>query len=72
MTKAKEKKITYSDRELKALDLLSYGYSNGEIAEKLNISVATATNIVFYLMRKTNAVNRTHLVRYGFEKGLLQ
>jgi DNA-binding NarL/FixJ family response regulator len=51
--------------------LVAGGLSNGEIAERLVISPATAKTHVSRAMRKVNAHDRAQLVVLAYETGLV-
>lgn len=55
-------KIT--EREKGIIELMILGYSNKEIAQKLNISIATVRNHLHNIFEKTGASNRTELARF--------
>jgi DNA-binding NarL/FixJ family response regulator len=49
-----------TDRESQVLQFVAEGYTDGEIAQTLCISVFTVQNHVKSILRKLNARNRTH------------
>lgn len=51
-----------SDREADIVELLSAGYSNKEIGERLFISPKTVENHVYHIYRKTRVGNRVQLL----------
>lgn len=51
-----------SKRELEILELISWGYSDKEIASNLNISARTVQTHVTRIVIKLNARNRTNAV----------
>ncbi len=58
-----------SPREEKVLSLVALGYSDKQIAAKLNISYGTVRNHIDKAVLKLNAHNRTHAVMiYKFMK----
>ncbi|WP_331764990.1 response regulator transcription factor (plasmid) [Streptomyces sp. NBC_01384] len=59
-----------TDREREVLALVGQGLSNGEIAERLVISVATAKTHVARLFAKLEARDRVHLAIIAYENGL--
>ncbi|MFC9326174.1 response regulator [Kitasatospora sp. NPDC057015] len=60
-----------TDREREVLTLVARGRSNGEIADDLFISVATAKSHVARLLSKLGARDRVHLVITAYEAGLV-
>lgn len=61
-----------SEREAEVLRLTAWGYSNKEIAARLNISVKTVETYKARLMDKVHLKSRTEIVRYAVRKGWLQ
>ena len=64
-----EVKIT--ERELNVLELLSQGYTNKEISEKLNISIHTTKAHLESLYYKLNATNRIQAVMVAIKSGII-
>lgn len=60
-----------TDREREVLALIAQEYSNGEIAEKLFISIRTVDTHRRNLLEKLQVKNTAGLVKYAIEKGLL-
>jgi DNA-binding NarL/FixJ family response regulator len=60
-----------TERERQVLTLVGRGMSNGEIADHLYISVATAKAHVARLFTKLNARDRVQLVIMAYEMGLV-
>ncbi|MER7844233.1 response regulator transcription factor [Kitasatospora sp. NPDC096077] len=60
-----------TDREREVLALVGQGLSNGEIAERLVISAATAKTHVARLFAKLEARDRVHLAIIAFDTGLV-
>ncbi|WP_426403978.1 response regulator [Streptomyces sp. R-07] len=60
-----------TEREREVLTLVGRGLSNGEIAERLHISAATAKAHVARLFTKLNARDRVQLVIVAYETGLV-
>lgn len=67
----KKREINISKRDKEIIELVSLGYSNNEIAENMNLSLASIQASIVNILRKTNTANRTHLVRWGFENNYL-
>lgn len=63
--------ISLSERELDVLRLVALGYTNGEIATKLDISPRTVEAHRASLMRATGATTRAELVRFALDANLL-
>ena len=60
-----------TDRELEVLSMVARGLSNGEIAEELTISPATAKTHVAHLLTKLDARDRIQLVILAYQSGLV-
>ena len=60
-----------TERETEVLALVARGLSNGEIAEELTISPATAKTHVAHLLTKLDARDRIQLVIIAFQSGLV-
>lgn len=61
-----------SKREQEIIDLLSLGLSSKEIAQKLYISRETVASHRKNILSKTESSNVASLIRFAFEKGILQ
>lgn len=61
-----------SDREKEVLSLVSEGYSAKKIASNLFIAESTVNTYKKNLYIKLNCENIAHLVRRGFEIGVLK
>jgi DNA-binding NarL/FixJ family response regulator len=61
-----------TDRECEVLRLVAAGMSNGEIADHLHISPATAKTHVAHLLTKLDARDRVQLVIMAYQAGLAQ
>jgi DNA-binding NarL/FixJ family response regulator len=59
-----------TDRECEVLRLVAAGMSNGEIADHLHISPATAKTHVAHLLTKLDARDRVQLVIIAYQAGL--
>jgi DNA-binding NarL/FixJ family response regulator len=59
-----------TDRECEVLRLVAAGMSNGEIADHLRISPATAKTHVAHLLTKLDARDRVQLVILAYQAGL--
>lgn len=62
--------IPLSEREVEVLQLIARELSNGEIAEKLFISIRTVDTHRRNLLEKLNVKNTAGLVKYAFENGM--
>ncbi|HEY0098350.1 MAG TPA: response regulator transcription factor [Pyrinomonadaceae bacterium] len=60
-----------SEREAEVLRLIALGYSNKEIATRLDISVRTVETYKARLMEKLNFHSRAEIVRYALLQGWL-
>jgi DNA-binding NarL/FixJ family response regulator len=58
-------------REKEVLLLVARGHSNGEIAEELSMSLATAKTHVSRLLQKLGVRDRAQLVVFSYESGLM-
>ena len=55
------KKVKLTKTEIQILKLVAVGYENKEIANKLFLSSHSVKAYVALLLKKLNAVNRTHI-----------
>jgi DNA-binding NarL/FixJ family response regulator len=73
--KASTEKKTFqtplSEREIEVLRLIAQEYSNGEIAEKLFISIRTVDTHRRNLLEKLQVKNTVGLVKYALDKGII-
>jgi len=60
-----------TDREKQVLKLVAEGHSNKEVADVLGITVKTAMSHREHVMLKLDVHNRTELVRFALERGVL-
>jgi DNA-binding NarL/FixJ family response regulator len=60
-----------TDRECEVIRLVAAGMSNGEIADHLRISPATAKTHVAHLLTKLDARDRVQLVLIAYQAGLV-
>lgn len=67
-----EGKGELSDRESEVLRLIAWGYSNKEIAGRLDLSVKTIEAHKSNAMRKMNMTSRIDIVRFAILQGWLQ
>ncbi|HVU78599.1 MAG TPA: helix-turn-helix transcriptional regulator [Gaiellaceae bacterium] len=63
--------VRLTPREHEVAVLLAYGYTNHEIADRLEISIRTAEMHRANAMRKLSARNRAEVVRWALDRGLL-
>lgn len=61
-----------SDREVEVLKLIALGHTNNEIAERLFLSVRTVESHRAHIQQKLAMNNRSDLVRYAIEHGLIE
>ncbi|OOG19009.1 hypothetical protein BWD42_03385 [Sphingobacterium sp. CZ-UAM] len=64
-------KYDISERELAVLELISEGYTNAEIADRIFLSKRTVEGHRQRLIEKTRTRNTAELVRFGFHNMLL-
>lgn len=67
----RDEKAILTEKELHLLELLSFGYANGDIAEHFQTSVQAVKNMLRTINLKLGADNRTHAVAIGFRNGWL-
>jgi two-component system response regulator NreC len=67
-----ENKAAITDREAEVLRLIAWGYSNKEIAARLDVSVKTIEAHKANAMRKLEMRSRIDIVRYAILRGWLQ
>ncbi|HAE66234.1 MULTISPECIES: response regulator transcription factor [Sphingobacterium] len=60
-----------SDREFEVLKLIAEGYTNIEIADKIFLSKRTVEGHRQNLIDKAGVKNTAHLVKFAFERGIL-
>ncbi|HVL81338.1 MAG TPA: response regulator transcription factor [Actinomycetota bacterium] len=63
--------VGLSAREIDVLRLVCEGYANKEIADELFISVRTVETHKSHIMRKTGLRNRSELVRFARDAGII-
>jgi DNA-binding NarL/FixJ family response regulator len=61
-----------SNSEKEIAKLVGYGFTNAEIAGKLNIKCTTLRNYVSKIFHKTGVTNRTELALYAIRRGLVE
>ncbi|MGZ5375797.1 MAG: response regulator [Solirubrobacterales bacterium] len=61
-----------SGRELDVLRLIALGHTNAEIGEQLFLSVRTIESHRSHIQQKLDCHNRAGLVRYAFDRGLVE
>lgn len=65
------RKLGLSQREVEVLQLLSQGYSNQEIADKLFVSLNTIKTHIQKIYQKLNAKRRTQAIQKARELALI-
>ncbi len=63
--------IELCDREREVLDLLTHGYENKQIADKLFISTHTVKACISGILKKLEAKNRTEAVSIALRNNLI-
>lgn len=58
-------------REREVLQLVAEGFTNHQIAEMLRLSIKTVKTHRLHLMQKLDLHDRTELVKYAFQKGII-
>ena len=58
-------------REREVLQLVAEGFTNRRIAEMLNLSIKTVKTHRLHLMQKLDLHDRTDLIKYAFQKGII-
>lgn len=66
-----EPSAALSEREREVVQLVAHGYSNKEIAERLNVSVKTIETYRYRATDKLGLQGRADLVRYAIDQGWL-
>ena len=61
----------FTSREREILKLIAEGYKEKEIADELYISAKTVEKHLGNLMRKSNLHNKSSVINYALEKGLI-
>lgn len=61
-----------TDREKEILKLIAYGYTNGQIALELFLSVRTVESHRAHIMQKLDVTDRCGLVKSAIELGLME
>lgn len=61
--------LTVREREI--LQLVAEGFTNRQIAEMLSLSIKTVKTHRLHLMQKLDLHDRTELVKYAFQKGII-
>ena len=64
--------ITLTDKNIRIIELLAEGDTNGQIARKLKLSEQTIKNQIACMCRKVEAANRTALVVATIRAGLIK
>ena len=59
---AKREQYGFTPKEMETTMLVSEGYSNQEIAHKMDIAVNTVKKHIYSIFNKVGVENRTHLI----------
>jgi DNA-binding NarL/FixJ family response regulator len=70
-TAARESIEHLSRTDLEILTHIGKGETSAEIAENLNLATTTVRNYISAVLHKTGLRNRTQMVRYALEHGLV-
>ena len=65
-------RFSLSDRDIQILRLVQNGMTNGQIAEKLEISYGTVRNYLSSIYKKLKVSNRTGAIAKAIEQSLLE
>jgi DNA-binding NarL/FixJ family response regulator len=68
---SESRKVTFSEREMKLLKLISQGFSNKQVAEKLFVSIKTVESNKSRLFEKANVKNSMELIAYAMKNKLI-
>jgi DNA-binding NarL/FixJ family response regulator len=60
-----------SDREFQVFQMIANGYTVGEIAKRLSLSVKTVSTHKTHILEKMDLANQAELIRYALEHKLL-
>ncbi|HIS36622.1 TPA: response regulator transcription factor [Candidatus Scatousia excrementigallinarum] len=60
------------EREIEVLNLLTYGYENKQISQKLYVSTHTVKACISGILKKLKAKNRTQAVSIAFRKHIIK
>jgi two-component system, NarL family, response regulator NreC len=61
-----------SDREVQVLRLIALGHTNAQIAQELYLSVRTVETHRAHIQQKLGVTERSELVRYAIDRGLVK
>ncbi len=61
-----------SEREREVLRLIALGHTNGEIAERLYLSIRTVESHRAHIQQKLRLSSRAELVHYALERGMVE
>jgi DNA-binding CsgD family transcriptional regulator len=64
-----DSRLTPTRREIQVLRLIAYGFSNKEIALRLDIAECTVKNHLLNMFQRLGFCNRVHAVVIGFKRG---
>ena len=70
--KEKTREIKITPKELKIIEMMSLGYTDNEIAEKINRTASDIRNTFARLLLKTSTIHRAHLVGWAYREGILK
>ena len=61
----------FSEREIEILEYVALGLTNTQIAKKINVSSHTVKAYIASIIRKLNAINRTHATYLAVKNKLI-
>lgn len=69
--KKRKKNTKLTEKNIQLIKYIAQGYTDKEIAEKLEITAYTVKNVAYTLLEKTGTANRPSLVYWACKKGIL-
>lgn len=72
MKEKRRKKRKLNERDIEIIKHISTGFSDADIAKKINISISRVRQLIFEILKDTHSTNRPHLVYKAYKKGLIE